>query len=274
MILLAVLITAGLVPLNLLVSVLRDDGRKFGPRIGEHVHAIEAVGAQRVVVGHRGAGVIAADGTFEGLDSIAGLDVTAVSNTEGGVLVLADGELRGTDRLRDPFEPVAGPKGESTFVAMGAADGRIYLATKDGELFVSRSSDGRYRQIRGTEDTLLVGQIDVAPDAPGRLVAIDRERGAVLSTDDGRTWRTVDSPFGDGDEVAAVFGPGESGLTVLGGDEMAVSREPGSWETLDIPPGLDALAYDESLVVAAVDEEQAITFVRDDDEWRAVVKAG
>lgn len=123
---------------------------------------------------------------------------------------------------------------DSDVHAFGSRAGVLYAAGPGIGVAESTDAGVSWTVLSSSAGQSFFGRILVDPDVPGHLVAADVQKGAMASSDGGRSW----SPLGT-DPVAWVSsGDGLVTIYASGGPVPERSRDGGStWEPVEVPVG-------------------------------------
>lgn len=274
--LVSVLAVGAILPVSVLVFS-RSAGNDLGPEIGPTVEAFQARNGQLIAAGSSSTQVNTA-AAWSQIGSLDRDNVTALAYTDDLVLALTDRGLLAADPDTLDFspwpeatKPGAGRGRDEValdgLVAMGAVGSTVYMVTDAGST----------RRIEADTGTALSTSESVVGAPVGRVVIVDGDSstawgvnagGRLVKTDDaGGSW--VEMASSEAVIDVAIDDSVPARLGVLDETGVALSTDAGvTWERIDSPPGLQAIAYDGTTLYGATSVDGlGLTFALIDGEW-------
>ena len=160
--------------------------------LGGEPSAIAAYSSSVYVGGESGAVVAPLTGTIQSIGSLSGHDVMAwakvgdqlMAGAHDGLFVAGGNDSAFTAAGRTPVIDVHGLGAAGTTVYLTSPQGGLYVSDDGGTTFTARSPVG----------TDVMGSIWVDPNNPQTAIAPSMHQGAIKTTDGGLSWRSLGGP--------------------------------------------------------------------------------
>lgn len=274
--LVSVLAVGAILPLSVVVFS-RSAGNDLGPEIGPTIEAFEARNGQLIAAGSASTQVNTA-AAWSRIGSLDRDNVAVLAYTDDVVFALTDrGLLAANPDTLDfsPWPEAARPgagRGSDEvaldgFVAMGAVDSTVYMVTEAGS--TRRIETGTGTALSTSESVVgaPIGRVVIADGDSSTAWGVNADGRLVKTDDAGGSWVEMASSEAVIDVTIDDSVPARLG--VLDETGVALSTDAGAtWEHIDSPPGLQAIAYDGTTLYGATSVDGlGLTFALIDGEW-------
>ena len=275
--LVGVLAVGAILPVSVLVFS-RSAQSVLGAEVGSSIDAFEVYDGRPLVAGPVSTQVCSGGSGERRIDSLDGDEVVVLAHAADRAFALTERGLFVADPLTLSFAswpgqltPRVGQLREGTGLAglraMGAANDVVYTVSDAGRTSRLDSETAEVLSSSASRVEAPRGRLAVAAGSSPTVWGVNNAGRLVRSDDDGGSWIEVANRGSVVDVAADDAAPSLVG--VLDEDGVELSNDAGlTWDRIDSPPGLEAIAFDASVLYAATAVDgRCLTFAFVDEEW-------